>query len=444
MPEPPRTVKYEGMFPSQTRERFETDARTAASDDWYPVDESWQGTELFVTYEHDPGRLHQRPAGSTPHAPAASSSTGHPPAVEPMPRSARPEPPWKRVLMGALVLGIVAVAGAVAMIGVGSWDRPGALPNQVRFVSPAPGGLGPRADAVAFLESHAFEGVLTPTGEGQERWLGRDAAGSVAELVGPASDLARVALTVFPAQDVGVGEVAQPTDVLVFLDRFVPSGIDWANAHTDDALAARGAPMRQRFGDRILAVAALAGEDDDVFTYAISGADSPSRKRRTTNAGVAPRTFGDGTWTVDDEVRPGTYRATADGSCSWARLRGTSGSPDDILASGISSGSLLLTIGKHDAAVSSTGCGRWTSDLRRVTADRTAFPDGTYLVGTDVAPGSYVSTGTGTCSWARLAGFDGTPDDVIASEVATGQRAVTLHGSDKGFTSRGCGSWARR
>ena len=53
---PPRTVKYEGLYPSQIRERFEGDAEDAALDDWYPTSESWQGGVLYVTFEHEPGR----------------------------------------------------------------------------------------------------------------------------------------------------------------------------------------------------------------------------------------------------------------------------------------------------------------------------------------------------------------------------------------------------
>ncbi len=53
---PPRTQVYEGLYPSQIRERFEADAREAAEYDWYPVDESWRGSELYVIYTHDPWR----------------------------------------------------------------------------------------------------------------------------------------------------------------------------------------------------------------------------------------------------------------------------------------------------------------------------------------------------------------------------------------------------
>jgi hypothetical protein len=53
---PPRTQVYEGLYPSQIRERFEADAKEAAEFDWYPVGESWRGGDLHVTYTHDPWR----------------------------------------------------------------------------------------------------------------------------------------------------------------------------------------------------------------------------------------------------------------------------------------------------------------------------------------------------------------------------------------------------
>jgi hypothetical protein len=442
MPEPPRTVKYEGLYPSQLRERFEEDARAAALDDWYPVSESWQGAELFVVYERDPDR-HQRPEhhSAPAHAPAPRPTGGSPASGDP----AGSRAPMPRTLTAVLVGAVVLGAGAVAMIGLGSWDRPGTAPgNPVRFATPAPGRLGPRADAIAFFESRSYTGAVMPTGDGQERWLGRDAAGSLAELVGPASALVGVALTVFPEQDVGVGEIAQPTDVLLFLDRFVPGSVDWATSHTDDAIAYRGAPVRQRFGDRILALSALSSDDSSVFTYAITQAEAPRmRSRRTPRPAARARTFSDGTWLVGSEIEAGTYRATAEGLCSWSRLSGTTGAIEEVIAGQAGTGSRVVTIARRDKAFSSSGCGRWTSDLSRITTDRTAFGDGTYLVGEDIAAGTYLSSGDGTCAWARLRGFGGTEAEVIAGAVASGPLSVTIRASDEGFTSSGCGGWAR-
>jgi hypothetical protein len=146
---------------------------------------------------------------------------------------------------------------------------------------------------------------------------------------------------------------------------------------------------------------------------------------------------------VGGEVRPGTYRATAEGTCSWARLAEPVAGLEQVIGSGMGSGPQVVTVGKRDAWFRSSGCGRWTSDLSRVTQDRTAFGDGTYLVGEDVAAGTYRSTGTGTCSWSRLSGFGGTPDEVTASALGVGPQEVVLRVSDTGFASTGCGSWTR-
>jgi hypothetical protein len=339
----------------------------------------------------------------------------------------------------------VVLAASVTLVGFGGWDRPGTVyGNPVSVATPAAGGLGPRADAVAFLESNGFQGAVSPVGDGQERWLGEGAMGSVAELLGPERGLVRATLTVFPAEDVGVGEIAQPTDVLRFLDAFAPGSDAWATAHTDDAVASRGVPVRQRFGDRLVAISALDDEDTSVFTYAVTQAEAPARSRKTPRPATPVRTFGDGTWEVGSEVRPGTYRATADGTCSWVRLGEPMGTLETVLGSAVGSGPRLLTVGKKDIAIRTNGCGRWTSDLSRVTTDRTAFGDGTFLLGEDVAAGRYASSGTGTCSWARLSGFGGTPVEVVQSGVATGPQEVVLRSSDAGFASSGCGGWTRR
>lgn len=71
---PPRTQVYEGLYPSQIKERFEADAREAAEYDWYPVEESWRGSELHVTYAHDPWRKQERSAVATRERPDGPTS----------------------------------------------------------------------------------------------------------------------------------------------------------------------------------------------------------------------------------------------------------------------------------------------------------------------------------------------------------------------------------
>lgn len=77
---------------------------------------------------------------------------------------------------------------------------------------------------------------------------------------------------------------------------------------------------------------------------------------------------------------------------------------------------------------------------------KVAMPgDGTYEVGVDVKPGSYVSTtpDSGNCYWARLSGPH-TGNDILDNGNSAGQVIVTIAASDKFFESAGCNDWIRR
>lgn len=77
---------------------------------------------------------------------------------------------------------------------------------------------------------------------------------------------------------------------------------------------------------------------------------------------------------------------------------------------------------------------------------KAAIPgDGTYEVGKDVKPGTYVSStpDSGNCYWARLSGTDGF-DDIIANNNSSGQSLVTIKSSDKFFQTNGCNTWTLR
>lgn len=73
-----------------------------------------------------------------------------------------------------------------------------------------------------------------------------------------------------------------------------------------------------------------------------------------------------------------------------------------------------------------------------------SFADGTFLVSTEIAPGTYAShNASGTCYWARLSGFSGEPSDIIANDASSGQAIVTIESTDFGFESMACGTWIR-
>ena len=69
------------------------------------------------------------------------------------------------------------------------------------------------------------------------------------------------------------------------------------------------------------------------------------------------------------------------------------------------------------------------------------FGDGTWRVGTPITPGTYRTTGSAFCYWARLSGFGGTLDEILASDIGAGPQVVTISSTDAGFKTSGCGIW---
>lgn len=79
------------------------------------------------------------------------------------------------------------------------------------------------------------------------------------------------------------------------------------------------------------------------------------------------------------------------------------------------------------------------------TPEPTAFTfgGGVRTVGSDVPPGTYrTREAPSTCYWARLRGFGGTTDDIMANHLGSGYAVVTIAPEDEGFESQGCGLWS--
>lgn len=70
---------------------------------------------------------------------------------------------------------------------------------------------------------------------------------------------------------------------------------------------------------------------------------------------------GDGTFLVGEEVEPGTYRSAGPTGevCYWARLKGTTGDGDEIIANSTSKGQSTVTVLASDKAFQSDGCQAW-------------------------------------------------------------------------------------
>lgn len=154
--------------------------------------------------------------------------------------------------------------------------------------------------------------------------------------------------------------------------------------------------------------------------------------------------FKDGNYIVGTDIQPGTYRTrTSSSGCYYARLSGFSGSLEEIIANENANGPAVIMIAPTDKGFKSSRCGTWTQDLSAITTSPTSFGDGIYIVGTDIQPGTYKSTGGSGCYYARLNGFTGTLDDILANENTDGPAIVTIAVGDKGFKSARCGTWSK-
>jgi hypothetical protein len=152
--------------------------------------------------------------------------------------------------------------------------------------------------------------------------------------------------------------------------------------------------------------------------------------------------FTDGTYKVGSDIQPGTYRTrVASSGCYYERMRDFTGGFDSILANDNTDGPAIVTILPTDVGFTSNRCGTWTQDLSPIITSKTSFSEGTYIVGTDIQPGTYRSSGQDSCYWSRLADFTNGSSSIIANGNSATPTIVTITATDRGFSSKRCGTW---
>ena len=67
--------------------------------------------------------------------------------------------------------------------------------------------------------------------------------------------------------------------------------------------------------------------------------------------------------------------------------------------------------------------------------------DGTYLVGVDIQPGTYVSNSPGYCSWYWLSSLSGGNNIIDSNNTASGKEYVTIAPTDVAFKTLSCSTW---
>jgi hypothetical protein len=184
------------------------------------------------------------------------------------------------------------------------------------------------------------------------------------------------------------------------------------------------------------------------FVAAQGGTASPSASGEQEPEPQEPEpqgpTFSDGTYQVGTDIQPGTYRTRESSlGCYYARLGGFSGELNDILANANTDAPAVVTIKPTDAGFESQGCGTWTKDLSAITESKTSFDDGIYIVGTDIEPGTYRSSGSSGCYYARLRNFSADLNSIIANGNTDAPTVVTIAPTDAGFESQNCGTWTK-
>jgi hypothetical protein len=160
--------------------------------------------------------------------------------------------------------------------------------------------------------------------------------------------------------------------------------------------------------------------------------------------------FGAGQLRVGDQIIAGRYFTDPlQTGCYWERQRGFSGTLGDIIANrfvGYDGMQYIVDILGSDVAFKSDPkCGTWFDTPRH--GPQSSIPAGVWLVGSQVAPGTYQVTPTASCYWERLRHFQhqGNTGVIANGFGAPGKtQSVTIAATDVGFgTDTNCGTWAR-
>ncbi len=156
---------------------------------------------------------------------------------------------------------------------------------------------------------------------------------------------------------------------------------------------------------------------------------------------------------VNSDMEPGRYR-TEGGVSYYARLSSREGSVteqgmgadiDGIIVSSASlGGPVVLDIKSTDLAFETVGNGIWYAvddSYQPELAD--SFGDGYWIVGVDIAPGTY-RTDDDVLVWQRLSDFSDEPEGFIDAGInVEGGAQVEIDSSDAGFMTTGGAIWER-
>jgi hypothetical protein len=187
-----------------------------------------------------------------------------------------------------------------------------------------------------------------------------------------------------------------------------------------------------------------AGETDVIATYQGKSAGHTVRVQP-----AGPKTqFGAGQYLVNKDIAAGRYYADPASGCYWERQEGLGGSTSDIIANdfvGFNAGQIIVDILSKDLAFETdSDCGTWYNSPRRGLQANITM--GTWLVGSQITPGTYRANVAYGCYWERLRDFTGEIGGIISNDFVSsaGTKMVEIRAGDVGFNSDDdCGEWTR-
>ncbi len=153
---------------------------------------------------------------------------------------------------------------------------------------------------------------------------------------------------------------------------------------------------------------------------------------------------------TSEQMPPGLWRSLGGSDCSWARV---GGSPARVLGTNShGNGPQYVQIDGSDAGLAVDNCFPFWQEPgafgRPLAQPGQPFGDGDFLLGYEIAAGTYSATFPPgqRCSWAAVRGFHGFDqgsnlDANRSGSSTSGFTSVFISPFDYGFTSQGCGQW---
>jgi hypothetical protein len=179
-----------------------------------------------------------------------------------------------------------------------------------------------------------------------------------------------------------------------------------------------------------------ASKPSNIVTVVVGSSANP-----TTGPSIGP-----GQWRVNINIAAGRYYTNPTSGCYWERQRGFGRSLADIVANefvGYDAGQWIVDILSTDVGFDTDPrCGTWV--VAPLVGAQSSIPPGVWLVGVQLAPGTYRVDASAGCYWARLRDFTSSLSGIIDNDFASidGQQIVTIAATDVGFENDGdCGIW---